>query len=66
MDEDININASLWFMMYWSSGAGKAGDKGTAMDFAARIANKVTFTSAAGLPVSNLSERENQDKKCLE
>jgi len=30
-------------MMYWSSGAGKAGESGTAMDFAARIASRVTF-----------------------
>lgn len=30
-------------MMYWSSEAGKAGDSGTAMDLAARIASRVTF-----------------------
>jgi hypothetical protein len=41
--EDRSIKASLWFRMYCSSGAGKAGDRGTAMDFVARIASSVTL-----------------------
>ncbi len=40
--EDKSISASLWFRMYCSSGAGKAGDSGTAIDLAARMANSVT------------------------
>lgn len=40
--EDNSINASLWSRMYCSSGAGNAGDRGTAIDLAPRIASRVT------------------------
>lgn len=40
--EERSSRASLWFRMYWSSGAGKAGDKGTAIDLAAKHASRVT------------------------
>ncbi len=41
--EDSSIKASLWFKTYCSSNAGNAGDSGTAMDLAARMARRVTF-----------------------
>ena len=43
MADDSSRRASLWLMMYCSSGAGNAGDRGTAMDLAARMANRVTL-----------------------
>lgn len=41
--DETSREASLWSRMYCSSGAGKAGDSGTAIDRAARTASNVTF-----------------------
>lgn len=41
--EERRSSASLWPRMYCSSGAGKAGERGTAMAFAARMASHVTM-----------------------
>lgn len=41
--DETRSEASLWSRMYCSSGAGKAGDSGTAIDRAARAASNVTF-----------------------
>jgi hypothetical protein len=40
--EDRIIEALLWSRMYCSSGAGKAGESGNAIDLAARMAKSVT------------------------
>lgn len=40
--EETRTDASLWFKIYCNSGTGNAGDRGTAIDRAAMIANNVT------------------------
>lgn len=42
LGEDTSNEASLWFRTYSNSGMGKAGDRGTAIERAARMARRVT------------------------
>ncbi|KAH6608930.1 hypothetical protein Trco_002276 [Trichoderma cornu-damae] len=47
LGDETSREASLWFSTYSSSGTGNAGDRGTAMERAARMARRATADQAA-------------------
>lgn len=53
-EEETSNEAWLWLRMYSNSGAGKAGESGSAMDRAARAARSVTGNDGKRIPIRSV------------